>query len=153
MNHLQDAQQLVIALVPKISAQLLQVVELLALGNYSDVPRLSRTHKPPAKELAAEVYSYRLRVGQLPDEVFTRISVLSADEDFDIVGGLRYESANEPVPFEIYLRLGTDDRYFMVVECNLYSVEGDKSDLVLFLEYREPGRNPLVPDTIYLGGG
>ena len=153
MNNLQDAQQLVIALVPRISAQLVQVVELLALGNYSAVPRLSSTHKPPAKELAAEVYSYRLKVGHLPDEVFSRIAVFSASEEFDIVGGQRCERANEPVPFEIYLRLGTDDRYFMVVECNLYSVECEKSDLALFLEYREPGRNPLVPDTIYLGGG
>lgn len=153
MNDLKDTQQQAITLVPKIRAQVVQVVNLLALGDYSAVPRLSRTHKPAAKELADEVYSYSLKVGHLPDEVFSRIAVFSASEAFDIVGGQRCARANEPVPFEIYLRLGTDDQYFMVSECNLYNVEGEKSDLVLFLEYREPGRNPLVPDTIYLGGG
>lgn len=153
MNNLQYAQQLVVTLLPKISEQLVQVVELLASGSYSAVPRLSRTHKPPAKELAAEVHSYRLKVGKLPDEVFSRIAVFSASEDFYVVDGRRCESANEPLPLEIYLRLGANDQYFFVVECLLHDTEGEKSDLWLFLEYREPGRNPLVPDTIYLGAG
>ncbi|MBP9089626.1 hypothetical protein KBI23_01265 [bacterium] len=153
MNHLQDAQQLAIALIPKINAQLVQVVELLVPGDYSAVPKLSRTHKPPAEELAAEVNSYRLKVGQLPDEVFSRIAVLSANEDFDVVGGRRCECANKPLPLELYLRLGNDDQYFITVECSLYDMQGEKSDLVLFLEYRDPGRNPFIPDTIYRGSG